>query len=89
LSEYASTRVNELQAQRPGFQLISNEPTTISNKPAQKVVYTFEREEDGKTNKVMRIWTINDGKLYTIAYIAAINMISIYLHFREWLIRSG
>jgi hypothetical protein len=30
LSEYASTRVNELQAQRPEFQLISSEPTTIS-----------------------------------------------------------
>jgi hypothetical protein len=37
---------------------------------AQKVVYTFEREEDGKTNKVMRIWSINEDKLYTLAYIA-------------------
>jgi hypothetical protein len=70
LPEYASTRVNELQEQRPEFQLISNEPTTISSKPAQKIVYTFEREEDGKTNKVMRIWSTNEGKLYTLAYIA-------------------
>ena len=79
LSEYANTRVNELQTQRPEFQLISNEPTTISNKPAQKVVYTFEREEDGKTNKVMRIWTINEGKLYTLAYIAESTQYDRYL----------
>jgi hypothetical protein len=47
LPEYSSARVNELQTQRSDFQLISNEPSTISNnKPAQKVVYTFEREED-------------------------------------------
>ena len=79
LSEYASTRVNELQAQRPEFQLISNEPTTISNKPAQKVVYTFEREEDGKTNKVMRIWSINEGKLYTLAHVAESSQYNRYL----------
>jgi hypothetical protein len=79
LSEYANTRVNELRAQRPGFQLISNEPTTISNKPAQKVVYTFEREEDGKTNKVMRIWSTNEDKLYTLAYIAESSQYDRYL----------
>jgi hypothetical protein len=79
LSEYANTRVDELQAQRPEFQLISNEPIAISNKPAQKVVYTFEREEDGKTNKVMRIWSINEGKLYTLAYIAESSLYDRYL----------
>ena len=79
LSEYANTRVNELQEQRPEFQLISNEPTTISDKPAQKVVYTFEREEDGKTNKVMRIWTISEDKLYTLAYIAESGQYDQYL----------
>ena len=79
LSEYANTRVNELQGERPEFQLISNEPTTISNKPAQKVIYTFEREEDGKTNKVMRIWTINEDKLYTLAYIAESTQYDRYL----------
>jgi hypothetical protein len=79
LAEYANTRVNELQAQRPGFQLISNEPTTVSNKPAQKVVYTFEREEDGKTNKVMRIWSTNEDRLYTLAYIAESSQYDRYL----------
>jgi hypothetical protein len=79
LSEYANTRVNELQAQRPEFQLISNDPITISNNPAQKAVYTFEREEDGKTNKVTRIWSINEGKLYTLAYIAESSQYDQYL----------
>jgi hypothetical protein len=79
LSEYANTRVNELQEQRPEFQLISNESTTISNKPAQKVVYTFEREEDGKTNKVMRIWSTTEDKLYTLAYISESSQYDRYL----------
>jgi hypothetical protein len=79
LSEYANTRINELRTQRPEFQLISNEPITISNKPAQKVVYTFEREEDGKTNKVMRIWSANEDKLYTLAYIAESGQYDRYL----------
>jgi hypothetical protein len=80
LPEYANTRVNELRTQRPDFQLLSFEHTMISNDiPAQKVVYTFEREEDGKTNKVMRIWSINEGKLYTLAYIAESSQYNRYL----------
>ena len=80
LPEYANTRINELKTQRPDFQLVSLEPIIISNDiPAQKVVYTFEREEDGKTNKVMRIWSINEGKLYTLAYIAESSQYDRYL----------
>src|SRR5215204_5386448 len=80
LPEYANTRVNELRTQRPDFQLLSFEPTMISNDiPAQKVVYTFDREEDGKTNKVMRIWSINEGKIYTLAYIAESSQYDRYL----------
>ncbi|MFZ0344776.1 MAG: hypothetical protein WAM27_04720 [Nitrososphaeraceae archaeon] len=65
---YQNMRIQESTncEQRPEFQLVSNEPVTISNKPAQKVVYTFEREEDGKTNKVMRIWSTNEDKLYRL-----------------------
>src|SRR5215208_2130556 len=80
LPEYVNTRVNELRTQRPDFQLLSFEPTMISNDiPAQKVVYTFEREEEGKTNKVMRIWSINEGKLYTLAYVAESSQYDCYL----------
>jgi hypothetical protein len=80
LPEYANTRVNELRTQRPDFQLLSFEPTMISNDiPAQKVVYTFDREEDGKTNKVTRIWSINEGKIYTLAYIAESSQYDQYL----------
>jgi hypothetical protein len=80
LSEYANTRVNELKTQRPSFELLSFEPTMISNDiAAQKVVYTFEREEDGKTNKVMRIWSINEGRLYTLAYVSESSQYDRYL----------
>jgi hypothetical protein len=80
LSEYSNRRVTELQSQRTDFRLISFEPIIISDdKPAQKVVYSFTREEDNKTNKVMRIWSINENKLFTLAYIAESTQYDRYL----------
>jgi hypothetical protein len=51
-----------------------NEWTHISdNYPAHKLVYTFLKEDGpraGEFYKVLRIWTIKDHKLYTIAYLS-------------------
>ena len=89
LSEYANTRVTELRTQRPNFQLIDYETIIISNdKQAQKVIYSFTREEDAKTNKVMRIWTVNEGKLYTLAYIAESSLYDRYLPMFQQMVDS-
>ena len=74
LSEYVNARLTELREQRQGFKLLESTPTTISgNYPAHKLVYTFLKEDGpraGEVNKVLRIWSIKDNKLYTIAYLS-------------------
>ena len=52
---------------------------TISNgQPAQKAVYSFTGE-DGEAINVIRIWSVYQGKLYSIAYIADSNQSDQYL----------
>jgi hypothetical protein len=82
LSEYVNTRLKELREQRQDFNLIESTPTTISGNPAHKVAYTFVKEDGpraGEINKVFRIWSINNNKLYTIAYVAEEDRFSEYL----------
>ena len=74
LSEYVNARTTELREQRQDFKLIESTPTTISgNYPAHKLIYTFLKEDGpraGEFYKVLRIWTIKDHKLYSIAYLS-------------------
>lgn len=82
LSEYVNTRLEELREQRQDFNLIGSTPMTISDNPAHKIVYTFVKEDGpraGEINKVLRIWSIKNNKLYTIAYIAEEDRFSEYL----------
>jgi hypothetical protein len=74
LSEYVDARTTELREQRQDFKLIESTPTTISgNNPAHKLIYTFLKEDGpraGEFYKVLRLWTIKDHKLYSIAYLS-------------------
>ena len=82
LSEYVNTRLKELLEQRQDFNLLESTPATISGNPAHKVVYTFVKEDGlraGEINKVLRIWSIENNKLYTIAYVAEEDRFSEYL----------
>jgi PsbP-like protein len=83
LSEYVNTKLRELREQRQNFNLIESIPTTISgNFPAHKLVYTFLKEDGpraGEINKVLRIWSIKDNKLYTIAYVSEADRFSDHL----------
>jgi hypothetical protein len=83
LSEYINARITELREQRQGFELLESTPTTISgNYPAHKLVYTFLKEDGpraGEINKVLRILSIKDNKLYTIAYLSEPDKFSAHL----------
>ena len=88
LSDYANKRVDELREDRDDFQLIEFEPATISNgQPAQKTVYSFAGE-DGKVTNVIRVWSVYQGKLYSIAYIADSNQYDQYLPIAQQMIDS-
>jgi hypothetical protein len=76
-------KIDELREQRQDFKLIESTPTTISgNYPAHKLVYTFLKEDGpraGELNKVLRIWSIKDSKLYTIAYLSELDKFADHL----------
>jgi hypothetical protein len=92
LSDYVNTRLNFLREERQEFSLIESSPTTISgNYPGHKVVYTFVKEDGtraGEISKVMRIWTIKDAKLYSVAYISELDKFANYLPLAEKMVNS-
>ena len=88
LSDYANERVDDLREDRDDFELIEFEPVTISNgQPAQKAVYSFTGE-DGEAINVIRIWSVYQDKLYSIAYIADSNQYGQYLPIAQQMIDS-
>ena len=88
LSDYANERVDDLREDRNDFELIEFEPVTISDgQPAQKAVYSFTGE-DGEVINVIRVWSVYQGKLYSIAYIADSNQYDQYLPIAQQMIDS-
>jgi hypothetical protein len=88
LSDYANERVDDLREDRDDFELIEFEPFAISNgQPAQKAVYSFTGE-DGEVTNVIRVWSVYQGKLYSIAYIADSNQYDQYLPIAQEMIDS-
>jgi hypothetical protein len=88
LSDYANERVDDLREDRNDFELIEFEPVTISDgQPAQKAVYSFTGE-DGEVVNVIRVWSVYQGKLYSIAYIADSNQYDQYLPIAQQIIDS-
>jgi hypothetical protein len=88
LSDHANERVDDLREDRDDFELIEFEPITISNgQPAQKAVYSFTGE-DGEVINVIRVWSVYQGKLYSIAYIADSNQYDQYLPIAQEMIDS-
>jgi hypothetical protein len=91
LPEYVDRRVSLLREDRQNFSPIESSRTTISGNPGHKVVYTFVKDDGpraGEINKVMRIWTIKDAKLYTVAYISEFEKFPDYLSLAERMVKS-
>ena len=88
LSDYANERIDDLREDRNDFELIEFEPVTISDgQPAQNAVYSFTGE-DGEVINVIRVWSVYQGKLYSIAYIADSNQYDQYLPIAQQMIDS-
>ncbi len=65
LDQYTNFGINGLR-QAPNFQLIESSPTTLSNNPAHKVVFSYGTGPSAV--KSLQVWTISGGKAYTLAF---------------------
>jgi serine/threonine-protein kinase len=66
LSAYSNSRIETLKS-NSNYTLIESGNTTLAGNPAYKAVYTFNYA--GLSTKTMEIWTIKEGKLYSITYV--------------------
>ena len=71
LDEYTDFRVSELRKRVSLFNLISSNETTLAGEPASMIVYKGHLQLLGDKlfpYKLMEVYTISDGRAYTIAY---------------------
>jgi plastocyanin len=93
LKEYANDDIADRKKSREGFKLIDEiSDTTISgNVPAYKGTYSFVKTESpgkGDTQKVLRLWTILEDKLYTLAYVSNLENFDIEISAADAIINS-
>ncbi|MGZ8892864.1 MAG: PsbP-related protein [Halobacteriota archaeon] len=67
LSSYSNSRIETLKS-NTNYTLIESGNTTLAGNPAYKAIYTLNYE--GISGKFMEIWTIKEGKIYSITYTA-------------------
>ena len=67
LSSYSNSRIETLKS-NSNYTLIESGNTTLAGNPAYKAIYTLNYE--GISGKFMEIWTIKEGKIYSITYTA-------------------
>src|SRR5665647_921200 len=67
LSSYSNSRIETLKS-NSNYTLIESGNTTLAGNPAYKAVYTLNYE--GISGKLKEIWTIKEGKIYSITYTA-------------------
>ena len=85
LESRTSDRTEALQ-DYDNFTQISAGNTTLAGNPAYKIIYTAT--VDGDHLKVTQIWTVKDGKEYTITYKAAPKNYETYLSTAQQMIDS-
>jgi endonuclease YncB( thermonuclease family) len=94
LKQYVGDDIKDRSSSRQDFKLLNITQTTISgNLPAYKAIYTFLKTENQKdfateetTNKISRTWTVTDGNVYLVAYVADEDNYGLYLPVAEKII---
>ena len=93
LEQYVRDDMADRKNSRSGLKIIDDlSQTTISeNMPAYKITYSFLKTEDpgkGETQKILRYWTLQPGKSYTVVYVANSNTFEKYMPVAEAIISS-
>jgi hypothetical protein len=96
LGQYVDEDIKDRSSSRQQFEMLNKTPSTISgNLPAYKAIYTFLKTKnqkdfstEGKTDKILRIWTLSQGNVYMVAYVSAEDKYDLYLPTAEKIINS-
>ncbi len=93
LKQYVDDDMADRKNSRSGLKIIDDlSQTTISeNMPAYKITYSFLKTEDpgkGETQKILRYWTLQPGKSYTVVYVGNSNTFEKYMPLAEAVISS-
>jgi hypothetical protein len=96
LKQYVDDDIKDRSSSREQFELLNKTQSTISgNLPAYKALYTFLKTKnqkdfsaEGKTDKILRIWTFSEGNAYKIAYVSEEDKYDQYLPTVEKIIKS-
>ena len=71
LEQYTNVTIDALNQSHTSFNIFDRTTVaTLSNNPANKILYSDVRGENENEFKTMQLWTIKDEKVYDIAYIA-------------------
>lgn len=72
LDPYSQQQIFHLTKVHKNFRIIESASTTLSNKPAYKILYTYTHTDPSfpLNIKSLRIWTIKNEKAYHILYSA-------------------
>jgi hypothetical protein len=96
LKQYVDDDIKDRSSSREQFEILNKTQSTISgNLPAYKALYTFLKTKnqkdfsaEGKTDKILRIWTFSEGNAYKIAYVSEEDKYDQYLPTAEKIIKS-
>ena len=96
LGKYVDSDIKDRNSSREQFQLLNKSQSTISGNLSDYIaIYTFLKTKnqkdfsaEGKTEKILRIWTFSHGKVYTVAYVAEQDKFDSYLPVADKIIKS-
>lgn len=71
LEQYTNVTIDALNQSHTNFNILDRTTiATLSNNPANKILYTDVRGENENEFKTLQLWTIKGEKVYDITYIA-------------------
>jgi hypothetical protein len=96
LGKYVDDDIKDRNSSREQFELLNKSQSTISgNLPAYKALYSFLKTKsqkdfsaEGKTEKILRIWTFSHGNVFTVAYVSEDDKYDLYLPTADKIIDS-
>ncbi|EDX74097.1 caspase domain protein [Coleofasciculus chthonoplastes PCC 7420] len=86
LDEYTESLIQEIKRYGKAVRFLEQEPATLANRPAYKIVYTTQY---GQSNLIkLEIWTLKHNKAYSVIYSAEVRNYEKFLEPANQMINS-